>query len=490
MDSMEDRNQISNLIYNYFFNRLIFCSYQYGEQLPSIDTLCNEFGVSAQTVKTALRCLREEGYIDMHRGRPTTVIFQQTLENAMQLSQDYFILRRDAYLDLQDCAGLLFPTLLAAGFQRIERNKFPYLSRLAERPSINDVLHFFSCVLQSLDNPLVMNLYWEITVFWGMPFLKYSKSNLPIHRDFLQDRMQSLLLLAQRQAWEPLIEELAALQRDTFAPFIAELDTRPPLPKEEQIPFSWSIYRERPQCCYSLAGRLLHEIYLGEYRDSAFLPSYQRMAEKYSVSLSTIRRTVAVLDQLGVLQPVNGKGVRVFSIGEPCRKPDFKSPAVRRNLSYFVQSFEILLCTCEPVSCSVLESVPAEAVRLLTEQFEHNLRSGIQELSLWHWLLFVIKNTRLQSLRDIYGRIYSLFLWGYPLKASQRENREQNAGMLTFTKRIIVCLKDNDFSGCGIAVRTLLSQQFPLAEQCLLRHGIPPEEIKLSPSIHLLLTGS
>ena len=35
--------------------------------------------------------------------------------------------------------------------------------------------------------------------------------------------MQSLLLLAQRQAWEPLIEELAALQRDTFALFIAEL---------------------------------------------------------------------------------------------------------------------------------------------------------------------------------------------------------------------------------------------------------------------------
>ena len=102
----------------------------------------------------------------------------------------------------------------------------------------------------------------------------------------------------------------------------------------------------------------------------------------------------------------------------------------------------------------------------------------------------MIKNTRLQSLRDIYGRIYSLFLWGYPLKASQQENREQDAGMLTFTKRIIVCLKDNDFSGCGIAVRTLLSQQFPLAEQCLLRHGIPPEEIKLSPSIHLLLTGS
>ena len=238
MDSMEDRNQISNLIYNYFFNCLIFCSYQYGEQFP-IDTLCNEFGVSPQTVKTALRCLREEGHIDMHRGRPTTVIFRQTLENAMQLSQDYFILRRDAYLDLQDCAGLLFPTLLAAGFQRIERNKFPYLSRLAERPSINDVLHFFSAAsCRAWTIPFVMNLYWEITVFWGMPFLKYSKSNLPIHRDFLQDRMQSLLLLAQRQAWEPLIEELAALQRDTFALFIAELDTRPPLPKEEQIPFS------------------------------------------------------------------------------------------------------------------------------------------------------------------------------------------------------------------------------------------------------------
>ena len=45
-----------------------FQYYQYGDTLPSIDTLCREFSVSAQTVTTALQRLREEGYIDMHNG--------------------------------------------------------------------------------------------------------------------------------------------------------------------------------------------------------------------------------------------------------------------------------------------------------------------------------------------------------------------------------------------------------------------------------------
>ena len=93
---MEDRNQISNLIYNYFFNRLIFCSYQYGEQLPPIDTLCNEFGVSPPNSEDWLRCSGKRGTSTCTEGAPPLLSSSRPSENAMQLSQDYFILRRDA----------------------------------------------------------------------------------------------------------------------------------------------------------------------------------------------------------------------------------------------------------------------------------------------------------------------------------------------------------------------------------------------------------
>lgn len=75
---MNKKHQISNLIYDFFVMRFQFRHYRYGVTLPSIDSICREFNVSQQTVKAAFRQLREDGFIDMHNGRPTRVIFQQT----------------------------------------------------------------------------------------------------------------------------------------------------------------------------------------------------------------------------------------------------------------------------------------------------------------------------------------------------------------------------------------------------------------------------
>ena len=50
---MKTKLRVHNLIYQYFLLRMHFQYYQYGDTLPSIDTLCREFSVSAQTVTTA-----------------------------------------------------------------------------------------------------------------------------------------------------------------------------------------------------------------------------------------------------------------------------------------------------------------------------------------------------------------------------------------------------------------------------------------------------
>ncbi len=88
---MQSEQQYSNLIYEYFFMRIQFGYYHCGDYLPSIDNLCREFCVSAQTVKIALQRLRAEGYIDMHNGRSTKVIFEQDPERAGQAMTSLFL---------------------------------------------------------------------------------------------------------------------------------------------------------------------------------------------------------------------------------------------------------------------------------------------------------------------------------------------------------------------------------------------------------------
>ena len=73
---MQNEQDFSNLIYEYFFLRIRFGYYRCGDSLPPIDTLCREFNVAPLTVTAALRRLRSEGFISMHNGRPTMVLYQ------------------------------------------------------------------------------------------------------------------------------------------------------------------------------------------------------------------------------------------------------------------------------------------------------------------------------------------------------------------------------------------------------------------------------
>ena len=88
------------------------------------------------------------------------------------------------------------------------------------------------------------------------------------------------------------------------------------------------IYYDRPQICYNLATILLHEIYMGEYIKTKYLPSYEKMAQKYDVSVSTMRRTIRMLNEIGAVHTVNGKGTLVFTVGKQCKNPDFSSVLV------------------------------------------------------------------------------------------------------------------------------------------------------------------
>ena len=259
-------------------------------------------------------------------------------------------------------------------------------------------------------------------------------------------------------------------------------------PRPPQIPFVWRVYRSRPQICYHLASRILNDIYMGEYREMQFLPSYEKMAQLYGASVSTLRRTIRILNQAGVCRTLNGKGTRIFPLGTPCEPPDFESPAIRRNLSFFVQSFEILIYSCDGVTRSFLSSLSQDRIEELTGLLEECLNTRQGELSVWYYLIFVSQYSHLTGVREIYKTIYSLFLWGYPLKASSGNLTDLDCVIMHFTEAMVRHLKEHDYDQCAADVKELLFKQFPAARQYLIGHGIPPEELRISPSIRLFIT--
>ena len=218
-----------------------------------------------------------------------------------------------------------------------------------------------------------------------------------------------------------------------------------------------------------------------------YLPSYEEMSRKYNVSVSTVRRTIHILNQTGAAVSVNGVGTRIFPAGKRCSLPDFQSPAIRRNLSLFLQSFEIIAFSCEEAIRSTLLSLTREQYSGLVCEIERYRDSGCHDFTLWLLLICVAVHSPLYGVREIYSRLYGLFLWGYPLKASLPDDFRRDDTIRQFSDIILLCLRDNKPDQCGAAVREMITRQFPAVEGYLLSHGITVEELRMSPSIRLLL---
>ena len=54
-------SSMTDIIYDYFYSRILFGYFLPGDQLPSISYICRQFQVSALIVRTAFARLREEG---------------------------------------------------------------------------------------------------------------------------------------------------------------------------------------------------------------------------------------------------------------------------------------------------------------------------------------------------------------------------------------------------------------------------------------------
>ena len=80
---------------------------------------------------------------------------------------------------------------------------------------------------------------------------------------------------------------------------------------------------------YTLASEIAVK-FCGDYPVDSYLPSLPKMAERYGVSLSTVRRTLDVLNSLGVTRTYMGIGTKVCL--EPVDIKILEIPEIRENL--------------------------------------------------------------------------------------------------------------------------------------------------------------
>ena len=462
----------SEMIYEYLKNCIRFQYYNYGDVLPSVEALCSKFLASDQTVKTVLRRMSKEGYLLTQKGRRARVIYSQSDIQRDEYITRYLSERWTDFTELIKVTEVVFRPILLEGFKRVDKDGYTTLSCFAKQGDLDSLIQFYCFLIQKVNNPLIMNLFWEIALFLGLPFLVKNTSGNYDAKAVAQS-LQEFIYIGTLKQWERLDAGLLAFWRKTTGSIIKSIEPYIlPIPPEEQVSFIWRIYRKHPQICYSLVIRIMHEIFQGCYEKNHFLPSYDKMAKQYGVSVNTIRRTVQLLTQIGVAQSINGKGTRIYSFGEQLHRPDFTVPAIQRNLALLNRSFELLMYSCESAVYVFMSDLSREERLGLAEQLKIMIRSGRCGFTPWYLLLTFSKQAPTRCLREIFSKIYGLSLWGYPLKASGGRFPNFESTVCRLTELMVEYLESDQIEQCAAAFKEYAVKEYPATKNYLISLGV------------------
>lgn len=304
-----------SIIYKYFLTQIKFGNFHYGDEFPPIRKVDSFYCSSVPTVRNAYLLLQEEGYISMSPGRMTTVTSQISEEECHQNIRNYYLVRREGIESLDECNYYLLMPLLKEGGRCITEKQMDYIRKTIE--SMEDIN--FSCaflvgqeMICALNNQMALNLYHEIVAYYQFPHTLNKREVQPELSDSCRQLSSQIAEACMKRDKGELYRNFCLIQEKLGEVVDNLVWDNQDISDQDQIPFEWGLYRERPQFCYSLAAKIIADIIIEcKYKKGDYLPHYAAMSKMYSVSLSTVRRTVKLLGKLGVVKSLHGIGTMV-----------------------------------------------------------------------------------------------------------------------------------------------------------------------------------
>lgn len=469
MDKVMELHQV---IYSLLAAQIEFGTYRYRDTLPKMEEVSQWFGVSLDTVKAAYRRLKAEGYITLAKKAGAAVAVQFREEELEQNIQRFFSLRREAVMDLCQSFGPLFSHAQWFGLKNAGPEQLDELQRLCSQPDILRpyvMIQHIQCIYGPLNNSLLLRLIWQAFLFYQAPFLSLP-ANLAAYEDS-DDPLLDMIGFCRQKDWDGLWDTVATCQEQITSAITWFYSNRITLePPGEPVSFEWSVYQNSSQRCYSIAIDLLKGIRLGTFAQDGFLPSPANIAEYMRVSTITVRRTLTLLNQLGVTQSMNGVGTKVLSHGDSVHKCDFTQPVIQKRLLDFLQSLQILAMTCADCARSV--TADGHAVSQWKDRLEYIKKKRRYESVVFATLEIISIYSSVQTVRQIYGILICLLLWGYPLRSLHGSRKEINRFYLPYTDTLLDCLERCDWDGMVAGLEELLFYELQFAAARLDELGI------------------
>lgn len=406
-----------DLIYGVYRAHIEFGFFPKGASLPAISQHREMYHSNVNTVRKAYLRLQKDGYVSVSQGRGTTVVYGLPAGQYRRNIQEFYLARMAAKRPLGEALHAFLIPLLREGAGRLEA---PALRKIGEVTASMDAGRFYVAyfcgreMLLALQNRLALDLFNAVISYYQWPHVLIDRLCEEADVRAFRALSSQIISACGRENREALADTYIRLLRFVYGALQSYMERfGQTCPAQEQIPFTWDMYRERPQRCYSVAADLLDRIDIQEeFVSGDFLPSHGTLAQEYAVSVITIRRAEKLLESLGAIRSSQGLGAWVAVPGAASVDPRDRS--VRQIGGAFVQaaqmlsiSLEGIVAFCDPALGSVRASC-LERLRTLR-------RAGGGFRCLAVFLDCLLRGTGNPAAGEIWGKLYESLLLGLPL---------------------------------------------------------------------------
>ena len=157
-----------------------------------------------------------------------------------------------------------------------------------------------------------------------------------------------------------------------------------------------------------IARDLIDRIGLGFYKDGSFLPSEAALAQEYSVSVATIRRSISMLNRLGFCRTYNVKGTQVTLFNDQAAFQSMKNKVHKKDILMYLSGLQFMALASAPAALLAVPYIGRDEIGRMEEELTRPYAVPLSIL-----MHHIIENLPLEPYQIILRQVSGILRWGY-----------------------------------------------------------------------------
>lgn len=414
---MENDKKLYMYVYRMILNDIYNGRYTFESKLPPLVTLCEQYGVGRNTMRSALLELSKDGYISLKKGVQATMIFNIKNPEDLAKYKQELVNRKSMLRDAYETMELILPNIVVHCLAEASSEEIDKLNLKVDQLPIKNIqngselieelygiyLEAFSILKNPLLNDVFMTMMHSVNPAITDDYQEHHKLQQSLK--MLKTIMKAVLKFSKKNDFiiRKGISKMCSSSSERGFAYIDDMCQGMEVTQEKE--FIWIGNRSMDYLYIKVIANILRKIYFKEYHRGTKLPSIQKLSQEYDVSEKTTRKALDILREFKVVETVNGVGSTIVIDNIQKNKHVMEHKEMKAYIEQYFYSVQLLSLILESISSKILKDATQEDFLKIKIAIEESDVFSLEPLN-----DYIFSKTN-KCLRVIYEELMKIMIW-------------------------------------------------------------------------------